>query len=344
VNQIVCAIDVGYGHTKYLALHTDSMAQLAPPACFPSFAPRLSPNQSTENYQVRDVAVGDDRYAVGKESALLLPVKFDRPRTANFSQTPEHRALTLGALSYLGQPVIDELVLGLPLNTIGAYKSSLIAEWKGNHSVPCFNGRPGQQTVSVKNVRVIPQPMGAMLRHCATDESLQRGKYLLIDIGFVTMDYMVVEDLRVNTQRAGALEFGFSRYIDEINEYVTHFLRTEYKAIESADIEHRTYEEALRGDRTIRTAWGTIDLVPAMERANQALVQSLRAMQSKIGAMGNIEGVILGGGGATILANVFKDTFPMFSKVVTSPAPQMDIVAGYGSYGLSIAAANHVHA
>lgn len=104
-------------------------------------------------------------------------------------------ALLLGSLAEIGEPVIDTLVLGLPCNEY--YRSAgmrevVIERAKGEHKLADMN-------VTVKEVKVIPQPLGTFYGYTLSSEPdvaeyLMESLVLVVDPGFYSLDCVLVSE------------------------------------------------------------------------------------------------------------------------------------------------------
>ena len=132
------------------------------------------------------MAVAGGTYLVGPDSASGLAAGTSgRAQTENYSATPEYLALTRGALYFTGLTQIDTLCLGLPVHLFAQRKAVVESHAKGTHSV---RGR----TIQVNRVIVVPQPMGALV-HLGKQDKLRAETVLIIDVGFGTVDWLLVE-------------------------------------------------------------------------------------------------------------------------------------------------------
>lgn len=148
--------------------------------------------------------VDGQEWKVGMEFSQA-PVK--RDLSTHYKHTNEWRAMLNAALIFSKWEVIDTLVLGLPCReyyeTDGALELKKIA--MGKHEV-----QPGV-FVTVKNVIVDAQPVGSLLGYILTDadekeeELLTSGvTTLILDPGFYSWDYVVVQDFGVLKGTSGS--------------------------------------------------------------------------------------------------------------------------------------------
>ncbi len=331
-NAVVRAIDVGYGNTKYSSLIASSEIQCG---VFPSLAPQASsgPDLSSGLMQKRNtvvVDVGGVKYEVGKDARLAQDATHGRVLDPDFSMTDAHMALIKGALYYMGQPRIDLLVLGLPVNAITKYEKKLAARVIGKHTIPARDkdGEKRESLVEICNCRVIAQPIGAFF-----DYSLRAGVYermrsqtnLLIDIGYYTLDWIVAEGVKTITARSDAHNGGMSAV-----------LRTMADAIGAELGEQITdlslLEDAIRTGSNPYFYGKEFDITEHKKLGKAKAEQFVSVLVNKVGSSMDISNIILAGGGAEFFRDVLADKFPRH-EIITTRDPVFANVRGFQRAG-----------
>jgi plasmid segregation protein ParM len=152
-SKIIRALDLGWGYTKYSRL--DPASGNMQYASFPSLAPRhTGVDLSMSIMGRRDtvvVNVDGTKYEVGPDSIDLDTNDASRNLNDQYIHTEQYKAVMFGALAYIGEPVIDLLVVGLPLSNMqmaGKLKDIVVGEHKVTDGL----------TVRVKDALVLPQP------------------------------------------------------------------------------------------------------------------------------------------------------------------------------------------
>lgn len=329
---VVRAIDVGYGNTKFVSLVTGAEIQCG---VFPSLAPQAStgPDLAAGLMQRRNTIVVDVdgvKYEVGKDANLAQDSTHGRVLDPDYSMSDPHMALIRGALYYMGQPTIDLLILGLPVNTFERYNVELAARVIGRHPVP-FRDREGRVTareVEVKNCRVIPQPIGAFFDHSTKTskyKEMRSQKNLLIDIGFYTLDWLVADGVKMINSRSGAHNGGMSA-----------ILRTMADAIGS-DIgeqisDFSSIEEAIRTGQDPVFYGKPYDISPFRKQAIAKAEQFVSVMVNKVGSALDISNIILAGGGSAFFEAIIADKYPKHD-IITTPDPVFANVRGFQRAG-----------
>lgn len=311
------AIDLGHGNVK-LAFMKGEKAQLQN---FPSLAPSLSGGKlvTYEAAPAPDGIVvrveGVPRF-VGPEATRYLSAMNDRAAQEGYIRSPEYQSLMLGALHYIlkgcgacdsGNVEILCLGLGLPLTTYSAQREFLKQQWVGQHTVPV--GNASSVNVHVRDVVVLAQPVGALMRYATTQpdseyQLVADQNYLVIDVGGGTLDFLTTAGgARINQERSGshpeamravAIEvvrkMGGSRHADELlkNEYVLEKV-----------------ESAIYRRKPIALAGQVIDCDAYLPVVNAVVDRGIGVILSAVKSMHDIWRVLFVGGGARLYAERF---------------------------------------
>jgi len=118
-----------------------------------------------------------------------------------------------------GSVTLDALVTGLPVNLFFGQKQALEERIKRLDGVPIkaqIGGRMVSIEVAIKGVKVIPQPFGSLLDVVLDTtgqivrRDIARGRVLVIDIGFQTVDLLAVEGLNIVSRLSKSTNFGLA--------------------------------------------------------------------------------------------------------------------------------------
>lgn len=179
------------------------------------------------------VLVGDEDWQAGIDFDLSPHIQ--RDLSPRYKYSPEWRALFHAGLLTTEWDVIDNLVMGLPCKEF--YDSpeevkALEKIAKGDHKVS------KDRTVTVKNVIVIPQPIGSFYGYMITDAEGRDSKYLqkavtlVIDPGYYSFDWVVVKGGKnIIRHSAGSTHFS----VREICRQVEEILHNEKKGSRLAE-------------------------------------------------------------------------------------------------------------
>src|SRR5512134_3274438 len=132
--SMVRAIDTGYGMTKF------TLTAGPEPVCrsFPSIATRQKDTVGEGVLDAIDtvtLAIDGSCYEVGPDAHLARGRERARILHADYTTSPEYRALTLGALAYMEVESIDLLVLGLPVSLMANRSQGLRRAFQGEHTL-----------------------------------------------------------------------------------------------------------------------------------------------------------------------------------------------------------------
>lgn len=322
---VVRAGDIGWGYTKYLKIDEEGNVQFL---SFPSLAPRASGHDMSAGLLGRRdtvvVTVEGTDYEVGPDSSDLDINDSTRNLNDQYIFTDQYKALFYGMLSYMGEDEIDLLVLGLPvsgLNLIQDLKKMSV----GKHQIT------KDKEVNVKDVLILPQPLGA-LYHCMsmseTDERfefLDEETNLIIDPGFLTFDFLTTSGSRVVENRSGAHPGGVSKILRSIANSISEKFDIKYDDLSAIDKALTRRKLKVNGKRE--------DLADHIKNTRSVIEGSVNYMKNMIGDGSNIDNIILVGGGS----DVFKKTIEVFYKnheIIYIEDPQMANVKGYYQAGL----------
>lgn len=337
-NPTVAAIDLGHGHVKAATrINRDARIETS----FPSFVGTSSAlSQGASSLQELDVVpvtVKGRQFIVGKDSERVRQPGSDRNRDPGYCATDEYKALMLGALWTLQRHEIDVLVVGLPLTTLAKHRQKLEQIFTGEHEVPAFDAPFGGRTVKikVKRVMVLGQPFGAFMNSLVRHEHLASEKVLLLDLGYNTLDQLVVSNGQPVPTLTDAYNGGVAGFFDEIAAALEQEAAETYPDItERLKVAHHVIETAVLNNAAVRTSLGRFDVAKLMEKAQPKLDQYMQTVAAKLGEeRSSITAAVLAGGGAPLMEAAFRRQFPIIREIHVDKDPQFSIVRGYLSFG-----------
>jgi plasmid segregation protein ParM len=319
LNSVVRAVDLGFGNAKFVVSH--------PPGgevqclSFPSAAPLAAISEVNgvmlDAPNTVTVSVDGKRYEVGPGVGVARDGCDHRILHNGYLRTPEYLALMRGIFHYMRLPVIDRLVVGLPLGHVMTRARELEKLLIGNH--PTVGG--GE--VYVRAVNCLAQPVGGFLSYAyapGTSPILRKQINLVIDVGFVTLDWLLCEGLRPIPQRSGHVEGGVSALLRRIAVRIS-----EKHDVQFGDL------QAL--DRALATGYLTLfgAAVPIAEYipdARPVLDKALAALANSVGDGSDIHNIVVVGGGARLFLAAIQARFPKHPVVVV-PDPLFANVRGF---------------
>lgn len=234
-HPVVRAIDVGFGVVKFT---TDAGEGKIECQKFPSMAIPSDPSElelrnaaGGRSRDTVDVPVDGVMYEVGRDIHLSQTGNdFGREITDNYYRSATYKALMKGALRYMNDPVIDMLVLGLPVNQyqnsnraqelVETYKAEGIDLGSDEHGNPI--------KVTIRDVVVRPQPVGGYLEMLQQIDVLNEAirasgsdldpikdpddiigmNVLVVDPGEHTLDWLLVQNGDTHPKASGAASDG----------------------------------------------------------------------------------------------------------------------------------------
>ena len=313
-SPVVRAIDIGYGNTKFVTSHPPG-GEIAT-GLFPSVAPQKHPSADLaggvlERRRTVLVKIGQVTYEVGTDASLAQDASHGRTLDASFARSDTYLALLRGALYYMGSPAIDLLVLGLPVNTYAQHAKYLSTAMVGEHVIPNSRARllPDEApeiAVTVKAVRVFPQPLGGFFDHAIRGglvRSMRVQTNLLIDPGFFTLDWLVTKGTKPMDARSGAHPGGMSAILRGIAEALARDLGKSVVDIGRLD------EALLKGIKP-RYYGKDRDISAYLPSAKSKIREYVSVLANKVGAADDIDNIIVGGGGAHFFLDAIKEKFP----------------------------------
>lgn len=326
--SIVHAMDLGWGWVKYSRRSPEGGIEFG---AFPSLAPRHAGVDLAGSVMGRRdtvvVSVDGTLYEVGPDSGDLDSNDASRNLNDQYIYTDQYRAVFLGALSYMREPEIDVLVVGLPLSNMQA-APKLKEMLTGAHKVA------DGATVLVKEVAVIPQPLGGLL-HCLglkdrpELEFMREEMNLVIDPGFLTFDFLLSNGEKVIENRSGAHPGGVSKVLRSIADSISQKFGQKYENFAAIDRGLRRRKIKINGELE--------ELDEHIKNTKFVLEGSVNYMKNIVGGGSDIDNIILLGGGASVYRRTLESYYPKHSIIVIDDG-QLANVRGFYQAGLRLLA------
>lgn len=246
---------------------------------------------------------------------------WDRELHQEYPGTDNYRALFYAALLLTGQSTINEVVTGLPVDQ---YKNKeliekLIKRLEGEHQIT------PKRNITVDKVTVVPQPAGAYIDSLysyndSEDEIIKTaitdGKMVVIDPGFFSVDWVVLQQGEVRYKSSGTSLKAMSMLIEEMERLIKldHGASPSMNELESY-IREKKEKVLLLGE--------LIELKPYMKTASNTVSKNaLTPMKTTMREDGlNVDVVLLAGGGAASYEEAAKEIFPRSRIVVSNDSP-----------------------
>lgn len=303
--QVARAIDLGYGNVKYTRL--ERAKGVLECREFPSVAiPALSKdfdvkNVSTAKVETLVVEVNDRIYHVGPDAQALQQIAGGRELDPAYARGDRYTALMKAALAYIDEPVLDVLVLGLPLSTFVRENERLVDVWTRRHEVPNAHHAGQRKVVDVRRVIIVPQPIGAYMRALEVARGrLDAGNTLVIDPGFYTVDWVVMTPKRAILHgRSGALQGGVSALV--------RIAAAALERLVGRPIQNTApIEAALRSGSSVFLYRREYQLAPCLPQIEAAVEDMVAELIARLGDHSDIRQVVIAGGGAPHFERALK--------------------------------------
>ncbi len=335
MTENIISIDIGFGFTKA----TDGNDFLV----FKSIYGEAVEFQYKEN--LLDSSSDDEHLQVEVDGASYfvgeLAERQSSARTFTLDQaqfvSDSSKILALAALAKLvrdpKKPV--KLVVGLPIGHYRDHKEELarILTTKHQFKVADASGKLTKTSITVEDVRVLPQPLGTVMDRLLNREGFPHNKRFatdkigIVDVGFCTTDYTISDKGRYSERGSLTTNNGISRAFTQIGNKL--------KAACGVDIEiYRLYKAVDSG--SIKVRGKSYDLQKITELAFKQLASKIAVDANKVWEDDwDIDAIMITGGGGAVVAPYLKS---QLEGVVIPIEEGLDYrlhnVRGYYKFGL----------
>jgi plasmid segregation protein ParM len=300
----VIGLDVGYSNLKIAVGESGTAPQVMVRPAGAAPLDRLGERIGAGLPQdVVIVDVDGQRWAAAVEPARLGG--WQRSLHADYAATPAYWALVTAALVLADRPVVERLVTGLPVDQARdprrreALRRALI----GHHDTESGG-------VEVRDVRIVPQPVGAFIDLLWSDleaetlARLEEGTVLVLDAGYYSFDWAIVVARELRRGASGTSLEAMSVLLERAAGLIAeqHGGRPQPLALEAA---------LRRGREHLLVLGKRVSLQAALERAAvevggialEALRQALRREVT------NVDLVLETGGGGALFGRQAAELF-----------------------------------
>ena len=229
------------------------------------------------------------------------------------------------------------LVSGLPIGFFKQNHERFNELLTGHHSVT-FHSQNGQETTKelhINKVRMLPQPLGSVLNLLMDDngkivnKTLANQKVGVVDIGFRTTDFTILDRLRYIDRGSRTMESGIAKGFSVIANKLRE------KCGVSVEL-YRLYNAAETG--SIKMRGNRVNFVKIRDEVYSQLAASIANDIDRLWAADwDIDAIILTGGGCRDLAQYLRPQITgNIIPVETNRDPRLNNVLGYIKYGHSV--------
>ena len=332
----VLGIDIGFGFTKatngkdtliFKSIFGDA-SEIQFWADFGDSAPTDHIHVSIEG---KSYFVGD----LAEQQSSVLNFTLDQERL--ITDYVRILALTIAGLFFNNNTPINvpiNVVSGLPIGYFKQNHERFNEILTGHHSVTYHtqNGEKTTREIYINKVRMLPQPLGSILNHLMDangkiiNDELAAQKVGVVDIGFRTTDFTILDHLRYIDRGSRTVDTGISKGFGVISNKLRE------KCGVSVEL-YRLYKAAEEG--TIKMRGHGFSFEKIRDQVYSQLAATIANDLDRLWADDwDIDAIILTGGGCRELAKYLQ---PLITGNVipidTSSDPRLNNVQGYAKYG-----------
>ena len=335
----VLGIDIGFGFTKATnGQETIIFKSIFGDASEIQFWADFGDSAPTDHIHV---TIDGKSYFVGdlaEQQSSVLNFTLDQERL--ISEYVRIFALTVAGLFYKNNSTINvpiNVVSGLPIGYFKHNHDRFNEILTGHHRVTyhSHNGNKSTREIYINKVRMLPQPLGSVLNLLMddngkiTNKDLANQKVGVVDIGFRTTDFTILDHLRYIDRGSRTMETGISKGFSVI----ANKLREKC----GANVElYRLYNPAESG--SIKMRGQGINIAKIRDQVYSQLAASIANDIDRLWADDwDIDAIILTGGGCRELAQYLQPQITGNILPIDSvPDPRLNNVLGYLKYGQSV--------
>ncbi len=331
LNLNIRAVDVGFGSVKGVSNKT-----IEYPAVIGDFRPiRFSTGMEKVDrvkslcveYSGRKYFLGDMAYQQSIARATMGDDRFT---------SPEGMALMLGTLVLLADNPEEDinLITGLPVNSFSKKKEEYTRALKGRHQIKLLQPNGDWSTVytvNIREVKVIPQPVGTIFWALLDSKGQIRnkeysiGKLGVLDIGAHTVDLARTNDLEfIDRESTSFNDIGLFTAYQELSFELQHKLGVQITPEEMSTYINRGY---------IKVDGKQISIHQEKESVFQAASDKIVSRAINTWSLWDLDKVLITGGGSLVLKDYLINSFDKYSQIEFCDDGTLTNCLGYHRYG-----------
>ncbi|MGL4446801.1 MAG: ParM/StbA family protein [Shewanella sp.] len=323
--MFVLGVDIGYSNLKLAFGQSGSAPKtiILPAGAGPAdhMAERIG---GGDDETCLYVSVDNERWAAGICAGRLQ--SWERELHPEYPSTKTYKALFHAALLMAETESIDLIVTGLPVTQFNEpqRKSDLVNRLKGIHQVT------PKRTITVHDVKVLPQPAGAYMDLVQTGDDLgliEEGRVVVIDPGFFSVDWVALDAGEIRYSSSGTSLQAMSVILETIDKLISedHGAKVGMDRLERA-MRTGLFDVLLFGEKVKILPYLNVALKKVAPVALTAMRQSMRNESI------NADLVLIAGGGATAYKEAAKEIFSR-SKIIVPEQSVLANARGFWFYG-----------
>lgn len=323
--MFVAGMDIGYSNLKLVDGHAGEQMrmQVFPVGAAPE--DRFTGNVMGSGGVGFRVQVDGLPYVACVEPDKLP--NWQRALHEEYALTPTYKALFHAAMLSTQRPVVDHLVTGLPVSQYleAERREGLARRLQGTHHIA------ENASVHVREVTVIPQPVGCYLDVAVAsqrEEEMADAEVLVIDPGFFSVDWVLISGNDVQYPWSGTSTQATSMLLEEAARLMGEAFQAKIpiekieRAIRAAKPEIRVFDA--------RQPYAAFIAEAARIIGRTVMDKVKTSLRSKAG---EVDVVILAGGGASYYQEAVKEIFPR-AEMILPESSVLTNARGFWYYGL----------
>lgn len=319
----VIGIDLGYSSVKLAKADGDTDIETT---SFPSIVTEAIASTKVAGLVVRDTFYVDHKnkkYEIGNDVLHNTDGMTSQALNNTYTQSNDYSVLMKGALIQANVDAVEMLVIGSPVEYFEELKLSLKNQWQGVIHLD------DERQVNIKEVVVLPQPVGGFYYYAKSLNDWQKvinQRSLIIDIGFYTVDWVVLHDMKLG--RSGGYPGGMSFYIKAIiNALHKRYSLRLMKNIEKSLINKQPLN--IHGKEHSLTAY--------LSAAESVIEVAVQQIMSGLNGDDEFDNIVVIGGAAEIYAPLIKAHYSEWDVKVVNDKVFANAI-GYYLVGLNMLA------
>lgn len=288
------------------------------------------------------VPVGKNKYEVGEDVHASSDPRSSRVlNTEGYIDSERYKALLLGALKMIPDEEVDLLVCGLPVSVMPR-REELKAMVEGTHDLG--DGRE----ITIKSAWVIAQPLGGLLAYAREGgqgrfNDMKNENLLVVDPGYLTVDWLVTRGLIANENRSGDYEAGMSRVLTTVADAALEVFKEHPSFTRINDINVELLDQAFVTGK-LKLFGRTMDF-PVHEGCektpqfdftdaiNSVAEEAISTVVNKVGDAQDLDRIIIVGGPAMLYKPALQKAFPNHDIQILQDSLRANVI-GFQEGGL----------
>ena len=312
-NSKPVSIEVGYGTTSVVSVEQDDLFKCITFNSNPMLVGEgeaLTGGLTINGPGKFHVEMGGKKYLLGGDNHQEVISK--RELSSQFIESEQYEILLRAAFEKLKNKSISYLAMGLPVNRM--HLRNPLEE-----KVERVSKDVG---VNVENMWVVSQPFGGLLHHVQSIDKglsyIQDKSFLVIDIGYLTIDFLVMDGFDANTNKSDAIDYGMGvlakKLIKELNKRLSVSISNEdiidkgFKtgkiSIYGADIDF----PSMSSEKSGFPAYDLSDVI------SEHMEEALKHIRNSVGECSNLNSIIVVGGASELILPFVKTVFSKHRK------------------------------